>query len=316
MSALKRGASNRSFEWGLQPQFSRSMFLSPPCGDSRAREVPAVRRSEARHRRERAYALGGLVASLGVHALLLVWSSSPVLSEGTVTAFARHRPSASVEMEVVHMREAVLQEASQPEERREGETSRPVARFEPPLLPHRQPLRDRTGPTLVRAQGRRSLDGIASLPGLGNGLGAGLGRGEDDGVGEGEGDGGDVYIAPRARSILRTWSPPPRVLGTRVLARVYTNEKGQAVGGFELIPPTSDRATNDEIAYRVRTLQYWPATINGEPVAAWAEVSFEFCYYGTTAASPPAAGFGDGVACQPPADSAKATDAAKTRGGG
>ena len=219
-----------------------------------------------------------------------------------MTAFARHRPSASVEMEVIHVREAVLQEASQAAERREGETSRPVARIDPPLIVHRQPTRNRTGPSLVRAQGRPSLEGIASLPGLGNGLGAGPGRGEDDGVGEGEGEGGDVYIAPRARSILRTWSPPAHVLGTEVLARVFTNEAGQAVGPIELLPPTSDRETNDEIIYRVRNLTYWPATVNGEPVAAWAEVSFEFCYYGTTAASPPAVGFGDGVACQPPED--------------
>ncbi len=37
-----------------------------------------------------------------------------------------------------------------------------------------------------------------------------------------------------------------------------------------------------------------PALQNGEPVAAWAEVSYRFCYDGVTAASPPSPTFGLG----------------------
>lgn len=297
MSVLKRGGvSNKTVLWGLEPQFARRPHVAPPCAGSRRGEAPLAHASDVRFRREGRIASYAFGASAAAHLLLLLWAHQPVLSEGTATAFANHRPSSSAEMEVVHLREAIIQPASEPAPSSEGRRAVPVQQIDPPLVVRRQPVRRRMGPSLVRAQGRPSLAGMA-LPGLGDGLGGRPGNGEGDGAGEGEGEGGDVYIAPRARTILRTWSPPEHVFGTEALVRVYTDEDGLPTGAIEFASQTADRETNDEIAYRVLNLTYWPATINGEPIAAWAEVSFEFCYHGTTAASPPAASYGDDELC-------------------
>ena len=108
---------------------------------------------------------------------------------------------------------------------------------------------------------------------------------------------GSSYVPARARSILRAWQPPVRMLGREVLVRVRIDADGNPTGPVELLPGTLDRATRQELIYRSRHLTYWPALRNGEPVEAWAEISYAFCYDGVTASSPPSPTFGRSDPC-------------------
>jgi len=205
-------------------------------------------------------------------------------------------------MEFVNFKAPPREEAGPPAASGGAENAVPVARIAPPSVTRSRSTARRLSRTRVVARSEESLAGLASLPGMGDGVGSSVGSGESDGVGEKEGNGTDIYIAPRARSILRTWKPPESVFGTEVLVRVQTDHTGAPLGPVELLPPTGHPETDAEMIYRVRGLAYWPATLNGEPVAAWAEITFEFCYRGTTAASPPSPGFGVDEPCERPED--------------
>ena len=52
------------------------------------------------------------------------------------------------------------------------------------------------------------------------------------------------------------------------------------------MPHTPGLGLNREIAARVRQLTFQPALSDGEPVAAWAEITLVICPDGVTATSP------------------------------
>jgi hypothetical protein len=299
MKARRHASSNRTFRWGLDPLFARGPLVAPPTSLTLRPGLPAERQSVLRSRQDRRRLLSGIAASLAIHTVALaVWQASSSTSEGALGALAHQRPQASDPMEFVNFRAPPREESGPPAASGGSESAVPVARVSPPALARQSSFAQRLSTTRVRAQSPNSLAGLASLPGMGDGVGSSIGDGESDGSGEMAGNGSAVYIAPRARSILRTWRPPDSVLGTEVLARILTDAAGVPTGPIELLPPTGHRETDDEIVYRVRNLDYWPATLNGEPIGAWAEITFEFCYKGTTAASPPSPGFQVGAPCE------------------
>lgn len=301
MKARRHRSSNRTFRWGLDPLFTRGPLVAPPTLPSPAVDRPTERSSVLRARESRRRLLSGIAASGVIHVVAVVlWQTGLATSQGALGALAHDRPQASDPMEFINFRAPPREEAGPPASSGGAERAVPVARVAPPSLTQRRSSARRLSPDRIIARSANSLAGLASLPGMGDGVGSSVGSGESDGVGEKEGDGTDIYIAPRARSILRTWRAPDSVFGTEVLVRVQTDHTGAPLGPVELIPPTGHRDTDAEMVYRVRNLEYWPATMNGEPVAAWAEITFEFCYHGTTAASPPSPGYGVGEPCTRP----------------
>lgn len=110
---------------------------------------------------------------------------------------------------------------------------------------------------------------VASRPGRGAASGPGAGPGGSDGI-------SPSYVSPTPRSILPHWDPPASVRGMEVTVRVHVDAYGRPTGEVELDPPTPDRRFNREIIERVRRMEYRPASRNGIPVAAWAEITFVF----------------------------------------
>lgn len=94
------------------------------------------------------------------------------------------------------------------------------------------------------------------------------------------------YVQPVARDILPNWRTSRSLDGLVVTARVHVDAAGDPTGPVELLPLTGNGRLNRDIAYRVRGLEYEPARRNGEPVAAWAEITFVFCHTGVAASSP------------------------------
>lgn len=285
-----QGSANRSFGWGASPQFSRGIFLSPPSGRSPEGGEYTLR-SVRDARRARPRLVGGIAASILIHVLVLaLWQGGSFAAEGgfgdRLLTMAAADP-----IEVVQLASVEEPGAAAPAESDASDNARPVPTLDPPELTVRTVRSSRVAAHLERANGSGRLPaaGLASLGGSGDG----------EGKGDGDGSGGDVYIAPRAKTILRTWKPPGSVIGSEALVRVYTDRSGRSTGVVEFVSATVDEETNREIAARVRSLEYWPASRNGEDVAAWAEISFEFCYDGITAASPASPGFGVGEPCEP-----------------
>jgi hypothetical protein len=96
----------------------------------------------------------------------------------------------------------------------------------------------------------------------------------------------DRYVESIAQDILSDWRPSGSLYGVVVTARAHLDAAGQPTGLVELVPPTENQQVNRQIVSRVRTLEYQPARRGGEPVAAWAEITFVFCGMVVTATSP------------------------------
>jgi hypothetical protein len=96
----------------------------------------------------------------------------------------------------------------------------------------------------------------------------------------------DRYVQPIALGILPDWKPRWSLHGVVVTARVHLDAAGRPTGLVELVPPTQSQRVNREIVSRVRTLEYQPASRNGDSVAAWAEITFVFCGESVKATSP------------------------------
>jgi len=62
----------------------------------------------------------------------------------------------------------------------------------------------------------------------------------------------------------------------RITARVRVNAEGEPIGEVELVPPTPDPSFNRRLAEKVMQMRYIPARRDGEPVEAWAEITFVF----------------------------------------
>ena len=307
MNRQRKG--NRSFRWGADPLFSRGLLLAPPTLPRRPTSG-RPRRSLTYAREVRPRVVAGVVISALLHGGLILWSTRLTLSTDGVFGLHNLRTLASADpMQMVEISLPDLPEAepAAPASAAVSENAIPIASPEPPRLTVRHASSGGVQGELMQGENLRVP------PGLGRGVVAGVGTGT--GAGDGADDAPDTYIAPRARSILTTWRPPPSVYGSEVLARVYTDQNGRPVGQAMLINATGHAETDQEILYRIQNLEYWPALVNGEAAAAWAEVTFEFCYHGTTAASPPSPGFRVGEPCQGEDPAVLAGTAADTTSG-
>ena len=108
----------------------------------------------------------------------------------------------------------------------------------------------------------------------------GLARGDASGSGSSPGSGlggtGSRTTSPVPRSIVPEWDPPGDVRGMRVTARVLVSAEGRPLGEVELVPPTPDQTFNRRLVEKVLKMQYIPGRRDGEPVEAWAEITFVF----------------------------------------
>lgn len=81
---------------------------------------------------------------------------------------------------------------------------------------------------------------------------------------------------PVPRSILPQWDPPGEVRGARVTVRVEVGRDGRPTGRVQLDPPTESEEFNRRLRETLTSLRYRPARRAGEPVEAWAEITFVF----------------------------------------
>lgn len=220
----------------------------------------AERRSLCYARRERAAWGAGILVSVLLHALLfLLWPGGPVPAEGTPTADALRFSASDDPVRVIDVREPARREIEVPK--------RPLLALEMPEIGADELVRSSPEPAWTPAVRP------PSPPGFGPRLPATI-------------EEGDGYVRPIALSILPDWKPPRSLHGVEIIVRVHTSAAGRATGLVELVPPTPDAAWNRQIVSRVRGLEYRPAVRNGQPVAAWAEITFVFCSGGVTATSP------------------------------
>ena len=103
--------------------------------------------------------------------------------------------------------------------------------------------------------------GLPGPPGL-EGEGAGTGA-------EGQG----VFTEPRPQSMIMP--PTQKRFATGVW--VFVNESGRVVAdSTRLDPPTKDRKLNRRLIEEAAEWRFYPATRNGEPVAAWLRFALSF----------------------------------------
>lgn len=253
------------------------VFRLIPDGSGRANDGGAddtgrpERRSAVYARRERAARAGACLLSVLVHALVvLAWPAASIPVEGLPQTEAARRA------ERAPLRAIALRE---PRASRRATSARPVPRVDaresvavelPEIVARAVPTP--RGPDLRRADAA-SREWTPPL----------LAEASDPAASSEEGEG---YVRPIALSILRDWKPRTWLHGVEITVRVYTSAAGRATGLVELVPETPDRELNGEIVARVRELAYRPAQRDGEPVAAWAEITFVFCHKGIMATSP------------------------------
>lgn len=105
---------------------------------------------------------------------------------------------------------------------------------------------------------------------------SGEASGSGSSPGPGLGGTGPRTTSPVPRSLVPEWDPPGDVRGMRVTARVLVSAEGEPLGEVQLVPPTPDRAFNRRLVEKVLQMQYIPGRRDGEPVEAWAEITFVF----------------------------------------
>ncbi|MDP2498172.1 MAG: energy transducer TonB [Candidatus Palauibacterales bacterium] len=221
----------------------------------------------SRRRGFRRLLVRALAVSVLLHvAVLLLWRVEPPPPPGT-TAAAGAAPSPSPPPDEA-MRAV---EIARPAAETDDEEGRPVAvrlpEREPPTVS--EPLSDR--PSLALERVSAAAAGSRRLAMAAGGEGASSG-------GEGTGSPGEPgrISPPVPRSLLPQWDPPPEVRGTRVTVRVEVGRDGRPTGQVRLEPPTDDEDFNRRLRETLTSLRYSPGTRAGEPVVAWAEITFVF----------------------------------------
>lgn len=212
-----------------------------------------------------------MVISAAVHAaLFLLWRGTPGPAAGEAAGASPRveGPDAWRGVQAVAVRAEGGAEERPPArvevdraEPRVLERSRPRLTLRRVTTPPRAPVR------LAAAGQGSGRQGQGSAP---------AGEGADS-RGQGGGGGGDGGLSPPVpRSLLPQWDPPKSVRGSRVTVRVEVDRSGRPTGNVVLEPPTPDGSFNRRLKRRMASLEFLPATRNGEPIAAWAEITFLF----------------------------------------
>lgn len=95
-------------------------------------------------------------------------------------------------------------------------------------------------------------------------------------AGVSRGQGRRATSEPVPRTLQPRWSTPEGFRGLRVTVRVEVGADGRPTGRVELVPPTPSESFNRELRRAMTSVDYVPARRNGEPVRAWAEITFTF----------------------------------------
>lgn len=214
-----------------------------------------------------------LIRALAVSALLhgvlfLTWRAGPPPPPGTgETAGASPSPTPPPENAL----RAVEIARPQSESREEAESGRPVAERLPEVetAEVREPVpepAERMALQAVAATGAPRL--VLATSGQGASASSRPGTGSP-------GEPGRIS-PPVPRSLLPEWNPPEQVRGKRVTVRVEVGRDGRPTGQVRLDPPTGSESFDRRLRETLTSLRYRPATRVGEPVVAWAEITFVF----------------------------------------
>lgn len=220
-----------------------------------------VRRRRRGYRRVLARAL--VLSALLHAALFALWRAAPPPPAGTgadADGAPAPAPPPETVTRVVRVRAAAEDGA---------EAGRPVARLPeaaPPTV--REPSTEASGRLTLRPV-RASGAPRAVLSGEGGSSSAG-----ERGTGS-PGEPGRIS-PPVPRSLLPQWDPPDSVRGTRVTVHVEVGRDGRPTGQVRLEPPTGNEAFDRRLRDALTSIRYRPARRGGEPVVAWAEITFVF----------------------------------------
>lgn len=242
----------------------RVFRLLPGAAASCLAGNPPERRCVRYARRDRTAIAGAILVSVLLHALVVAFRPAVTISVTRRLDSVEARPF----MEVIRVREA---DAREPAPAPVATAARPVLTPDIPAvnLPDAHPAP--RGLDLELAAAATPDARLVLRPGVP--------------VPAASGD-GDLYVRPVALSILTNWRPRVPSDGVETTIRVHTDAAGHATGLVELVPRTPSRLLNEEIVARVRQLTFQPALRDGEPIAAWAEITLIICHDGVTATSP------------------------------
>lgn len=195
-----------------------------------------------------------LLVSAVLHGTLFVaWRGSPSGPGGGPAESSQAAPTLAYGGGALH---AISLSASRP--------------FETPAPPEPAELTDELVFEVLEVGGPVSV--TLGLPGAARGDATGSGSSPGPGLG----GTGSRTTSPVPRSIVPEWDPPGEVRGMRVTARVLVSAEGRPLGEVELVPPTPDQTFNRRLVEKVLQMLYIPGRRDGEPVEAWAEITFVF----------------------------------------
>lgn len=207
-----------------------------------------------------------LAVSVLLHAaLLLLWRVGPAPPPGTGDS-AGASPSPSPPPDAAMQVMEVAPAAAEPEESGQPVAAR-LPEAEPPAV--RNPVPAPTAMSLERVSG-----GAAGSPRLALATGGQATAATGEGAGR-PGEPGRIS-PPVPRSLLPQWDPPPEVRGSRVTVTVEVGRDGRPTGQVRLEPPTESEEFNRRLRETLTSLRYRPGTRAGQPVVAWAEITFVF----------------------------------------
>lgn len=195
-------------------------------------------------------------------ALLALWRVGPAPPPGTGASAGSPSPSPPPDetvraVELVRPAEETGEESGPPAAARLPEAGAPVVR---------DPV---SAPAAISLD--RVSSGSAGSPRLALAGGEGASGGDEGSPGE-----PGRISPPVPRSLLPEWDPPPEVSGSRVTVMVEVGRDGRPTGQVRLEPPTESARFNRRLREIFTSLRYRPGTRAGQPVVAWAEITFEF----------------------------------------
>lgn len=205
----------------------------------------------------------GLFVSVALHAAaFLLWRSHLVPLPGTVAAGERAGDLVAAAGGGV-MRAIAL---APPREIVIPPRPDPVTQLDEPELREESPREDGLTATFA------NLEGAVAGSRIGPGLPSASGRGDAGADAEGR----FRVTAPEPRSIIPEWDPPREVRGMEVMVRVQIDPHGRPTGDVELRPRTPNAGFNRRLIEKVLQMDYHPARRHGQPITAWAEMTFIF----------------------------------------
>lgn len=207
-----------------------------------------------------------LAVSVLLHAaLLLLWRVEPAPPPGAGGA-----PGAASSPSRLPDEAMRVMEVARPAAESEEETGRPVVARLPEAAPV---VRDP-----VPAPNAMSTERVSARPAGSPRLALATGSGGGSNSRQGSGSPGEPgrISPPVPRSLLPQWDPPPEVRGSRVTVHVEVGRDGRPTGEIRLEPPTESEEFNRKLRKTLTSLRYRPGTRSGQPVVAWAEITFVF----------------------------------------